>query len=155
MQFVIKRDTLLKSLNFVQGIVEKKNTLPILSNVLIQLKNKKLSIIATDLDIVFYDEITDVKVLNENLPSSKNPPSAVFIVACWFSLDKPLSSIGGNWTSSTWKFLSGFTKPTITLLYLSFFVGIDKLYPPIISSSVSVIDAVPVVSIINLYLPPV
>ena len=67
MQFVIKRDTLLKSLNFVQGIVEKKNTLPILSNVLIQLKNKKLSIIATDLDIIFYDEITDVKVLNEGI----------------------------------------------------------------------------------------
>ena len=43
MQFVVKRDTLLKSLNFVQGVVEKKNTLPILSNVLIQLKEKKLS----------------------------------------------------------------------------------------------------------------
>ena len=53
MQFVIKRDILLKSLNFVQGVVEKKNTLPILSNVLIELKGKKLSIIATDLDIVF------------------------------------------------------------------------------------------------------
>ena len=65
MQFVIKRDVLLKSLNFVQGVVEKKNTLPILSNVLIQLKNKKLTIIATDLDIIFYDEITDVKILNE------------------------------------------------------------------------------------------
>ena len=33
MQFVVKRDILLKSLNFVQGVVEKKNTLPILSNV--------------------------------------------------------------------------------------------------------------------------
>ena len=65
MQFVVKRDTLLKSLNFVQGIVEKKNTLPILSNVLLQLKDQKLSIIATDLDIIFYDEITDVKVINE------------------------------------------------------------------------------------------
>ena len=42
MQFSIKRDKLLKSLNFVQGIVEKKNTLPILSNVLLQLKDKKL-----------------------------------------------------------------------------------------------------------------
>ena len=39
MHFVVKRDTLLKSLNFVQGVVEK-NTLPILSNVLIQLKRK-------------------------------------------------------------------------------------------------------------------
>ena len=65
MQFVVKRDVLLKSLNFVQGVVEKKNTLPILSNVLLQLKDKKLSIVATDLDIIFYDEISDVKILKE------------------------------------------------------------------------------------------
>ena len=65
MQFVIKRDSLLKSLNYVQGVVEKKNTLPILSNVLLQLKDKKLSIIATDLDIIFYDEINEVKTLKE------------------------------------------------------------------------------------------
>ena len=42
MQFVVKRDALLKSLNFVQGVVEKKNTLPILSNVLLELKNNKV-----------------------------------------------------------------------------------------------------------------
>ena len=53
MQFVVKRDILLKSLNFVQGVVEKKNTLPILSNVLLQLKDKKLSIVATDLRYYF------------------------------------------------------------------------------------------------------
>ena len=40
MEFVIKRDNLLNSLNFVQGVVEKKNTLPILSNVLLVLKEK-------------------------------------------------------------------------------------------------------------------
>jgi DNA polymerase III subunit beta len=65
MQFVVKRNVLLKSLNFVQGVVEKKNTLPILSNVLLQLKNNKLFIIATDLDIIFYDEIVDVKTIKE------------------------------------------------------------------------------------------
>ena len=65
MQFVVKRDILLKSLNFVQGVVEKKNTLPILSNVLLQLKNNKLSIVATDLDIIFYDEISEVKITEE------------------------------------------------------------------------------------------
>ena len=65
MQFIVKRDILLKSLNFVQGVVEKKNTLPILSNVLLQLKDKKLSIVATDLDIIFYDEIIDVKIIKE------------------------------------------------------------------------------------------
>ena len=63
MQFIVKRDNLLKSLNYVQGIVEKKNTLPILSNVLLELKNNKLNVIATDLDIVFYDEINVVKIL--------------------------------------------------------------------------------------------
>ena len=29
------------------------------------LKDKKLIIVATDLDIIFYDEITDVKVIND------------------------------------------------------------------------------------------
>ena len=65
MQFVVKRDILLKSLNFVQGVVEKKNTLPILSNVLLQLKDKKLSIIATDLDIIFYDVIENVEIIKD------------------------------------------------------------------------------------------
>ena len=65
MQFVVQRDILLRSLNFVQGVVEKKNTLPILSNVLLELKNKKLSIVATDLDIIFYDEINDVEIIKE------------------------------------------------------------------------------------------
>ena len=65
MQFVVKRDILLKSLNLVQGVVEKKNTLPILSNVLLQLKDNKLSIVATDLDIIFYDEINEVKIIKE------------------------------------------------------------------------------------------
>ena len=65
MQFVIKRDVLLKSLTLVQGIIEKKNTLPILSNVLIKAKNGKLTIIATDLDLVFYDEIGEIKISTE------------------------------------------------------------------------------------------
>ena len=65
MEFSIKRETLLKSLNLAQGIIEKKNTLPILSNVLLILNEGKLKIVATDMDIVFYDEISDVKVEKE------------------------------------------------------------------------------------------
>jgi len=65
MQFTIKRNALLKSLTLVQGIIEKKNTLPILSNVLLDVKDGKLSIIATDLDLVFYDEISEIQI-NQN-----------------------------------------------------------------------------------------
>ena len=50
MQFVVKRDILLKSLNFVQGVVEKKNTLPILSNVLFEVDESSLKLTATDLE---------------------------------------------------------------------------------------------------------
>ena len=62
MQFIVKRDILLKSLNFVQGVVEKKNTLPILSNVLLQLKDNSLSIVATDLDMIFYDLLQNLEL---------------------------------------------------------------------------------------------
>ena len=37
----------------------------LLSNVLLQLRDKKLSIVATDLDIIFYDEISEIKILKE------------------------------------------------------------------------------------------
>ena len=65
MEFSIKRDSLLKSLTLAQGIIEKKNTLPILSNVLLTAKDGKLYITATDLDLVFYDEINEVQIKTE------------------------------------------------------------------------------------------
>lgn len=45
------RDTLLKPLQTVTGIVERRQTLPILSNVLIRKNNENLSFLATDLEI--------------------------------------------------------------------------------------------------------
>ncbi|MDP1558325.1 MAG: DNA polymerase III subunit beta [Nitrosomonas sp.] len=45
------RDTLLKPLQIVTGIVERRHTLPILSNVLIKQDKDKVSFLATDLEI--------------------------------------------------------------------------------------------------------
>ena len=45
------KETLLKPLQTVTGIVERRHTLPILSNVLIERKNEEISFIATDLEI--------------------------------------------------------------------------------------------------------
>lgn len=47
----IERDALLKPLQAVTGIVEKRHTLPILSNVLIERKKGALHLVATDLEI--------------------------------------------------------------------------------------------------------
>ena len=43
MQFQINRDVLLKSLSVAHNIIERKNTLPILSNVLLEIKKDKLN----------------------------------------------------------------------------------------------------------------
>src|SRR5579885_2639856 len=51
MKLRIARDELLTGLQRVQGVVEKRNTMPILSNVLLEAKPEGLDILATDLEI--------------------------------------------------------------------------------------------------------
>lgn len=52
MEFTIEKGDLLKELNLVQGVVEKKNTIPILSNLLIESDGStRVSILGTDLDV--------------------------------------------------------------------------------------------------------
>src|SRR4028119_2352679 len=52
MKATIERATLLKSLGHVQSVVERRNTIPILSNVLLEAREDgSLRIMATDLDL--------------------------------------------------------------------------------------------------------
>lgn len=47
----ISRDALLKPLQIVSGIVERRHTLPILANILIRKKEEQLTLVSTDIDI--------------------------------------------------------------------------------------------------------
>jgi DNA polymerase-3 subunit beta len=51
MDIVVRKGDLLKELQLVQGIVERKNSIPILSNVLVEARSGRLNIAATDLDV--------------------------------------------------------------------------------------------------------
>lgn len=51
MKFQVSRDKLLKSLNLVAGVVERRQTLPILANVLMVLEGSRLSLTGTDLEV--------------------------------------------------------------------------------------------------------
>lgn len=51
MEIVVRKNDLLKELQLVQGIVERKNSIPILSNVLAEAVDGELKIAATDLDV--------------------------------------------------------------------------------------------------------
>ncbi|MGK0442131.1 MAG: DNA polymerase-3 subunit beta [Pseudohongiellaceae bacterium] len=58
MKFVISREALLKPLNLVAGVVERRQTLPILSNVMLELNGNQLSITGTDLEVELVGRVT-------------------------------------------------------------------------------------------------
>jgi DNA polymerase-3 subunit beta len=60
MKFSAPRETVLKPLQTVVGVVERRQTMPILSNVLLSLEGTKLSVTATDLEVEMVAE-ADVK----------------------------------------------------------------------------------------------
>src|SRR6185295_11179124 len=51
MELVVRKSDLLKELSLLQGIVERKNTIPILANVLLEAVKGSVSLLATDLDV--------------------------------------------------------------------------------------------------------
>jgi DNA polymerase-3 subunit beta len=58
MEFVSKQSALLRELNLVQGVVEKKNTVPVLANVLLSAANDAVSVMATDLEVSVRSSLT-------------------------------------------------------------------------------------------------
>ena len=72
MKATIERATLLKSLGHVQSVVERRNTIPILSNVLIEASdNGAIKLTATDLDLQIVETIAgDVEIAGSTTVSA-------------------------------------------------------------------------------------
>ena len=51
MELVVRKNELLRELQLFQGIVERKNTIPILANVLFEAKGDEVRMLATDLEV--------------------------------------------------------------------------------------------------------
>ena len=58
MKFVISREALLRPLQLVAGVVEKRQTLPVLSNVLLEIEGQQLSLTGTDLEVELVGRVT-------------------------------------------------------------------------------------------------
>ena len=65
MKFNVNQQDLQQALNYCQGVIEKRSTLPILSNILLDASNSKLTITATDLDLIFIHQLKNVEILDE------------------------------------------------------------------------------------------
>jgi DNA polymerase-3 subunit beta len=69
MEFVARQSALLRELNLVQGVVEKKNTVPILANVLLVAGSDSVGVMATDLEVSVRSSLT-ASVIKEALSVS-------------------------------------------------------------------------------------
>ena len=74
MKVTVERAQLLKSLGHVHRVVERRNTIPILGNVLIRAENAKLSLKATDLDL----EVTETLAAETGTGGSTTVPAHMF-----------------------------------------------------------------------------
>ena len=72
MKLQLSKSNFVKSLSFVQNIVESKSTIPVLANVLLEAKQGRLNISATDMDITIFDKI---KVNNIESEGSTSVPA--------------------------------------------------------------------------------
>ncbi|MES2027904.1 MAG: DNA polymerase III subunit beta [Pseudomonadota bacterium] len=74
MKVTVERAQLLKSLSHVHRVVERRNTIPILGNVLIRAENARLSLKATDLDL----EVTETLAAEVGTAGSTTVPAHMF-----------------------------------------------------------------------------
>ncbi len=74
MKVTVERAQLLKSLGHVHRVVERRNTIPILGNVLIRAEGAKLSLKATDLDL----EVTETLAAETGTAGSTTVPAHMF-----------------------------------------------------------------------------
>ena len=74
MKVTVERSELLKSLGHVHRVVERRNTIPILANVLVRADRSKLALKATDLDL----EVTDAIAAEVGPGGSTTVPAHMF-----------------------------------------------------------------------------
>lgn len=79
MQFTIARDALLKPLQLVAGVVERRHTMPILANVLLVLEDDHLSLTGTDLEV---EIVGRVKVESVGETGEITVPAKKFLEIC-------------------------------------------------------------------------
>jgi len=94
MKFSLNQQDLQKSLNYCQGVIEKRSTLPILSNVLIDASNSKLTITATDLDLIFIHQISNVEIVEEGKTTTSS--SIMYDIVRKFSAGKKINFSSGG-----------------------------------------------------------
>ena len=89
MKFNVNQQDLQQALNYCQGVIEKRSTLPILSNILLDASSSKLTITATDLDLIFVHHLNNVEILEEGKTTTTS--SIMYDIVRKFSSGKKIN----------------------------------------------------------------
>jgi len=89
MKFNVNQKDLQEALSYCQGVIEKRSTLPILSNILLDASNSNLTLTATDLDLIFVHKINNVEIFEEGKTTTTS--SIMFDIVRKFSSDKKIN----------------------------------------------------------------
>ncbi|GAB3341182.1 DNA polymerase III subunit beta [Chromohalobacter beijerinckii] len=79
MRFTITREDLLRPLSLVAGVVERRQTLPVLSNVLLEVRDTQLALTGTDLEVELIGRTTPHQV---DEPGSATVPARKLMDIC-------------------------------------------------------------------------
>ena len=72
MKFNVNQQDLQQALSYCQGVIEKRSTLEILSNVLMDVNNSSLTITATDLDLIFIHQLKNIEVIEDGKTTTRS-----------------------------------------------------------------------------------
>ena len=89
MKFSVNQRDLQQALNFCQGVIEKRSTLQILSNILLDAKSSRLTITATDLDLIFIHILEDIEIIDEGKTTTSS--SIMYDIVRKFSSGKKIN----------------------------------------------------------------
>ena len=89
MKFNVNQKDLQQALNYCQGIIEKRSTLPILSNILLDANSSSLTITATDLDVIFIHKLNNVEIIEEGKTTTTS--SIIYDIIRKLSSDKKIN----------------------------------------------------------------
>ena len=89
MKFNVNQQELQQALSYCQGVIEKRSTLEILSNVLMDVKNSSLTITATDLDLIFIHQLNNIEVIDDGKTTTRS--SLMYDIVRKFSSGKKIN----------------------------------------------------------------
>lgn len=108
MKLKVDRTILLKALAHIQSVAEKRNTIPILANVLIEVQDGQMTLTATDMEIAIVETINAESIENGAVtaPASvlyeivRKLPDGAMVELTHTSVDMPLSLRAGKYATS-------------------------------------------------------